>query len=295
MWISRGIWLRVSRLSNRQTTLLLKTLFRKDHAGGRLRPHLLGSVLLVLVSSASVCGEEKTPIWIEKEVEHTSLHLPSPPEIFRACSKVANPRWRQLYRNAPPGTHRERERAAFALGTLLCDSIIGAEARDAQHVRNSILDIRDCLNLLGLAHGLDQRLPAIHSFAENQNWPALRFEIEALEKDFQLLLAGQLDEDLASLIELGNWLRCLDVCAEIALGGKSTIAIGETDIYRILLSTVESLKPAAKLPFVIDLRDELERLRRRWEESTEASLTDDVEATQEKIRNYLNRTLGGKK
>lgn len=225
------------------------------------------------------------------------LELPSSPEIFRAASREAKPRWRQLYRATPKLPHRERNHSAFVLGTLLCETLIATEARDAQYVRNSVQDIRDCLTLLGLAEALDRRLPAIHEFAEGQKWPALRFEIEALEADFHLLLEAQMDTPLASLIGLGRQVRCLDACAAIAVESGHPVGIADPDYYAAVIRQIDRLSPAGKeIPYLQNLSEELGRLHRRWKDvSPGDDTTEDIAATAEKIRNFLNRIMGAER
>ena len=224
---------------------------------------------------------------------HAPLELPSSPELFRAAAREANPRWRQFYRATSSLPHRKRNHSAFALGSLLCETLLAAEARDPQYVRNSIQDVRDCLTLLGLAEALDNRLPAIHEFAEKQNWPCLRFEIEALEGSFQLLLKNQMDAPLTTLIGLGHQLRCLDVCAAIASQDSHPVGIDDPVYYATLIERITRLPASTReIPFLRDLSEELERLRVRWSQVTpEEDVSEHVAATAEKIRNFLNRTM----
>ena len=223
-----------------------------------------------------------------------ALILPSVPEVFRAMGKVLKPRWRQHFRTEIGSGHRDRKVASFAMGMLLCEVMVAAEARDAQHVRNCVQDVRECLTLLGLAGSLDARLPSIHRFAETERWPALRLELEALEVDFRSLLIEQMDPDLGTLIELGVWVRCLEVCSEVSLVAKKPFAINEPGIYTLLIGKLERMAGARDCPLAKDLRAELERLRRRWSEApTPQGGIEDLVATEEKLGNFVKRHLGG--
>jgi hypothetical protein len=221
------------------------------------------------------------------------LELPSSPEFFRAVSKEAKPRWRQLYRATPKLPHRERGHSAFVLGVLLCEALIAAEARDAQYVRNSTQDIRDCLTLLGLAEALEQRLPAIHEFAERQNWSSLRFELEALEIDCQRLLAKQLDSALSPLIALGRHVRCLDVCAAIGLESGRPIGIADPDYYAALGQLLGALPASGDRPaFVEQLLELLEGLQQGWSEVVaEETRAEQLAVTAEAVGHFLDRIM----
>ena len=257
----------------------------------------LGSALALLLLPAATPSSLGQQNGNESAHPHFALELPSSPEFFRAAARVAKPRWRQLYRATPRLPRRERNHSAFVLGTLLCETLIASEARDAQYIRNSTQDIRDCLTLLGLADALDQRLPAIHEFAARQNWPALRFEIEALEAAFERRLEKQMDAQLAPLISLGHQLRCLDICACIALESGQPIGLDDPDYYAALSRQIDAITPAEQtFPLASDIAMELRNLQTLWSDTDEETNTSErIAVTARNIRGLLDRIIGAER
>ncbi|MBL9117394.1 MAG: hypothetical protein JNJ83_20470 [Verrucomicrobiaceae bacterium] len=124
-------------------------------------------------------------------------------------------RWRQHYREAAPVPSNERTRGAFVLGSLLADSFLALQATDAQQFRNTNQDVMNYARTLGLSEKLTPRLMSQGKLAEMEQWPDLRQEVVDGHQELCRLLREQKDDDLAILVDLGVWIRLLQLVSTV--------------------------------------------------------------------------------
>lgn len=139
----------------------------------------------------------------------------TPADFLDAIASRIKARWRQHYREAPPVPPNERERCAFVLGSLVADSFLTLQATDAQQFRNTNQDVLAYCRTLGLGEKLTPRLMSQGKLAEMEDWSGLRQEVVDGHQELCRLLKEQRDEDLATLVEVGVWVRLLHVVSSI--------------------------------------------------------------------------------
>ncbi len=141
------------------------------------------------------------------------ISIPTPGEFFAAFQKHGRPAWNTRYRKDTPTTFTSRAQLALNLGILVADGFIAVEAQDSQQVKNTGRDIIDLAKALGLSQRVLGRGNTITSFAENNEWDALREEIEATQNEVKLAMAEQQDQDLVTLVSVGAWIRGTEIVA----------------------------------------------------------------------------------
>ena len=152
------------------------------------------------------------------------------------------------------------------------------------------------------APGLHWKIPVIHTVRKfpkriltisDRPERVFTAENEALEVDFRRLLEKQMDARLGPLIALGRQLRCLDVCASIALEFGQPVGISDPDYYAALAEQLDTLCPDEQAPaFTSELDRELGKLQQRWTGVTAGDeLPEHITATAATIRGILNRIM----
>ncbi len=153
------------------------------------------------------------------------LTVPTPAELFSAIDKAGKPDWMSFYRAPVPTTYPTRPRTALNLGALITDGYVAVEAQDGQQVKNTGKDIIALAGALGVGEDVLVRGKSIADFANQNDWFALREELEATTNDVRRAMIAQRDEALASLITAGAWLRALEVGSRAAeLSGEEKSA-----------------------------------------------------------------------
>ena len=141
----------------------------------------------------------------------------TPADFLDMVGQRAKARWRLLFRPPPPTPPTDRGRAALLLGGLMADSFLIWQAGDAQQFRNNNQEVLSYCRMLGLGEKLLPRLMAQGKMAESSEWKELRSEIVDSHQVLIRMLREQRDDDLAVLIDLGLWLRLLEITSSVVV------------------------------------------------------------------------------
>jgi hypothetical protein len=142
------------------------------------------------------------PFWTEEQ---------TPADFLDIVGQNTKARWRQLYREQPPTPPPDRAKAAFILGGLVGDSFLVMTAGDTQQFRNNNQEVLTYSKVLGVGELMGPRLMVQAKMAEAEHWPDLRNEIIAGHAELTRHLNDQMDNDLSILVDLGVWMRVLEV------------------------------------------------------------------------------------
>ncbi|HSH39430.1 MAG TPA: hypothetical protein VK993_11655 [Chthoniobacterales bacterium] len=168
------------------------------------------ALALLLATATAATAADPTPLPAEqlaKAVRTDTISIPTPGELFAALSKPGAPNWAAQYRNPIPMTYRNRAQIALNLGGLIADGFIAVEAQDGQQVKNIGTDIIKLAKALGVSENVLSRGKSINEFAENNEWSALREELEATQNEVKTSMQSNRDQDLVILVSLGGWIR----------------------------------------------------------------------------------------
>jgi hypothetical protein len=141
----------------------------------------------------------------------------TPADFLDIIGQRTKARWRLLFRPPPPTPPTDRGRAALILGSLMADSFLIWQAGDAQQFRNNNQEVLSYCRMLGLGEKLMPRLMAQGKMAESNEWKELRHEIVDSHQVLIRMLREQKDDDLAVLIDLGLWLRLLEIVSSVVV------------------------------------------------------------------------------
>ncbi len=178
-------------------------------------------------------------------------------------------RWRQLYREPPPTPSTDRLRTAFTLGSLLGDGFLVLQATDMQQFRNTNQDILGYCRVLGLGEKVSPRLMAMSTLASQGNWGVLRQDAVDGHMELTRLLREQRDEDLAILVDLGAWMRVIEISSTLVAATPDApvrpLCIGSVDLLKSLKQRFSQLsKTAQKHEAFFGLGEMLDFLIRNW-------------------------------
>ena len=165
----------------------------------RIRRCLLVALLALPVAGLQAAESPMTPAQVEQVVRIESLTIPMPGEFFAAINKLDRPNWKQLVRTGTPEATASRSQIALMLGTLVADGYIAVEAQDGQGVKNIGKEIINLAKKLNVSQSVLGRGNSINDFAENNDWNALREELEATQNEVKLDMFEQKDSYLVTL------------------------------------------------------------------------------------------------
>lgn len=165
----------------------------------------------MVAGSAAVLTPEQTAAAVQLD----AVTIPTPGEFFAAIDKVGRPNWTQAGRSQVNASASNRPQIALNLGSLVADGYLSVEAHDSQGVKNIGRDIVQLAKKLNVSESVLARGNSINDFAENNDWNALKEELEATQNEVKLTLRDQKDDDLVILVSLGAWLRGIQASTEL--------------------------------------------------------------------------------
>jgi len=227
---------------------------------------------------------------LESATRIDSLTIPSPGELMAALSKEAKPNWQGQYRQPIPTTFASRAQIAMNIGGLIADGYIALEAADSQQVKNIGKDVITLAKSLAVSENVIARGNSIFEFAENNEWSALKEELEATQNEVKLALEEQRDGDLVWLVTLGGWVRGTEAVSSWIAANytpQSAKLLRQPAVVELIRSRIlrlpERMRNDELLEEVLEKLDEIERL---------VSFPEGTTPTQEQVREL--RDLTGK-
>ncbi len=224
---------------------------------------------------------------------------PTPFSMFDNLAKITKPLWRQLYRSQIERTVTDRERAALALGAVSADEALAAMARDAQQLRNLIQDEQALEKMLSIADKMDSQRQRMLTHAESGDWPSVNHVVEKTHERQLELLQGLRDQDLATLVNTGRWLRTWQLTTSIVIAKKlpdAQLAITSHELLQQITTSVidlhdRTITPTRTLRLLTKRLNSLERLWRTPASAEEAP--ERLRATQEILDDLVNQLIQG--
>ena len=150
-------------------------------------------------------------------VELEIISVPTPDELFAALNKQCKPDWTGEFRGPITTAYSDRSQAALNLGGLIADGYIAVEAMDSQQVKNLGRDILGLSKNLGISKGILDRGESINRFAGDNDWPALKEELESMQNEVKQEMENLHDDDLITLLSVGAWIRGTYVVSDVVL------------------------------------------------------------------------------
>jgi hypothetical protein len=207
---------------------------------------LAHTVIIWMAPLAGVIAQETAPP--SAQSPQTDFH--SPQELFTAVAKHTKPHWRGCYRENVARDFKSRQETAFALGALMADVALAAQARDGQQVRNLLQEQSKLEKALGVEEKMLVQRQRVLTHVEEENWPECLKSIEHAASRQGEMLRALRDEDLIAIADLGRWLRVFQICTKVALerelhtAPQDMLAIGHTSCLSKLRASAEAVVTA---------------------------------------------------
>lgn len=221
----------------------------------------------------------------------------TPADFLDLVGQRAKARWRLLFRPPPPTPPTDRGRAALMLGSLLGDSLLVWQAADSQQFRNNNQDVLTYCRMLGLGEKLMPRLMAQGKMAEDSEWKELRHEIVDGHQELVRMLREQKDDDLALMIDLGLWLRILEITstivAETAVVELRPLCIGSPAILQEMRDDFSRVSASKREEAILKrIGVSLDEIHTLWKDADKVPPTQiQVVTTQEKFTGLMQALM----
>jgi hypothetical protein len=240
---------------NRLTTMLA-ALALAGALGG-----LLGGAL------ALAAGEDAAGLSeVEKREFAQNQALPSPAEMFLAIDRLGDAEWRDTARANPRYDYGDNYARALNLGVRASDGLVAILGEDKVRLGEAINVIITLAEELMVEHAILDRSGTFETLANEGRWKELRDELESLRYLIEMEMDQLGDQDVATLVRAGGWLRGLNATAAL-LAGEGYPANLTSILYQPALVDYFEKElagldgPAREHPMVRALAEALPRLR----------------------------------
>jgi hypothetical protein len=210
---------------------------------------------VAMITSADIAGAGATD----------AMSVPLPGELLAALGKQCKPNWASEFRPPINTALTNRAQIALNLGALIADGYVAVEAQDSQQVKNIGRDILALGKALGISNEVIARGSSIAQFAENNEWNALKEELEATQNEVKNAMEKIRDDDLVTLISLGGWIRGTEIVTDIIYHNYSDATaslIRQPALSAFLRGKIGSLSPKVREdPLVVSLNKQLEEVQ----------------------------------
>ncbi|MEI6339040.1 MAG: hypothetical protein WCQ57_10720 [Verrucomicrobiota bacterium] len=229
----------------------------------RMRRLFFAALPAVFAGGLPAAETAMTPEQIRGAERIEAVTIPMPGEFFSSIGKLNRPNWVKLVRTGTPAATANRAQIALMLGTLVADGYIAVEAQDSQGVKNIGKEIISLAKKLNVSQRVLGRGNSLNDFASNNDWSALREELEATQNEVKLDMEEQKDESLVILVSLGAWVRGTAIVSGLvdsAYTPESARLLRQPALIEYLLHQIDVL-PAGlqKDPLIAGIRANLEK------------------------------------
>ncbi len=180
-----------------------------------IRSAIVAACLLAIPMAAGGNDPALTPEEMQSTLFVETIAIPSPGEFFLALDKECQPNWSKFASPQVATATADREFIAIQLGVLMTDGYIAIQARNAQTLRNTGIDLLMLAKKLNANQNLVARSQSIGDFGQKGEWNTLREELDASQNDVRLALIEQMDYNLVTLAATGAWVRQMAVASSV--------------------------------------------------------------------------------
>ncbi len=221
---------------------------------------VMGLLLVSLAGAESLSEAEK------REFSH-NLALPSPAEMFLALDRLGDAEWEMVSRSNPRYDYQDNYARALNLGIRAVDGLVAILAENKAGLGEVTVVIITLAEELMVQDAILDRSSIFEELANQGRWDDLRDELDALRYLIEMEMDQIGDQDIATLVRAGGWLRGLTATAMLMKGqgysGPVTSILYQPTLVDYFKTQLNALEPEAKAnPKVQALVRALPKLRK---------------------------------
>lgn len=141
--------------------------------------------------------------------------LAHPEQLLDSIARLIKPDWAGQFRQVPASAPESRAQIAFAIGSVLAEGHLAVHAEDSQHSRNIGKDLLLLAKPIGAHAEMIEHSRSLSDYAEKRNWELLTQELDSVSTDLAKALSKNGDPQLDCLVQLGKWVRILEIASII--------------------------------------------------------------------------------
>lgn len=231
------------------------------------RPIMIVVIFVVLLCGAvSAAGAQNLSVAEKKEFAQ-NMALPSPAEMFLAIDRLGDAEWDQVGESSPRYDYADNYTRALNLGLRAADGLVAILAENKAKLGEVIVVVITLAEELMVQDTILDRSSSFEDLANEERWAELRDELDALRYLIEMEMDQLGDQDIATLVRVGGWLKGLTATAELLKGqgypANLTSILYQPVLVDYFLAQLAVMEPEAKKnPLVQALVEALPQIRK---------------------------------
>jgi hypothetical protein len=227
---------------------------------GNTPRRLLTSAAAVLCASSLVSaadeGKKVDRAAAKEAAEHMKEELgvnefttPSIATVLAALKELKPLTLDKAARELPDSVPGDRARLALSTGALIADGFLSVSAEKQSRLDDIGRLLIKHAKGLGVSEHVTRHSKSILEKGAAKDWPGIRAELVATQRDVEKAMMALKDEEIAHLVALGGWTRGLEITsgliAEQYTPDRAAILV-QASVLGYFIDRVETLNPALK-------------------------------------------------
>jgi len=147
--------------------------------------------------------------------------IPVPREVFLSLDKLGDQDWGGQIKDSKFDKLGDREQVALLFGVVVADGFVAVQAKNREAVTDIGRHVSRLAKALGVSDAVTAHAAAIIDAAEEDDWDAVRAELDRVQESVRAKMRSMRDERLAELVSGGGWLRGTEAVASLVHAGYS--------------------------------------------------------------------------
>lgn len=172
--------------------------------------------------------------------------IPVPGEVFSVLDKLGEQDWSSEIAAPKHKTSTDRVRLALEFGCTVAEGFVAVEAEDREAIQDAGRRVLRLADTLGLHDAVLPHSQSIIDSAQSGDWNAVRQGFDQTQATVRVTMEKMRDEEIASLVSLGGWLRgtraLTRLIAESYSSDRSEL-LNQPDLAKYFKNMIASMKP----------------------------------------------------
>ncbi|MFK5923117.1 MAG: hypothetical protein QM496_13130 [Verrucomicrobiota bacterium] len=175
--------------------------------------------------------------------------VPVPGEIFSVLDKLGEQDWSGEIAMPKRKISTDRVQLALVFGCTVAEGFVTVEAEDRKAIQDVGRRVLRLADTLGLKSAVVPHSQSIIDSAETGDWNAVRRGFDQTQTTVKQTMEKMRDEDIATLVSLGGWLRGTTALTRLiseSYSSDRSELLHQPDLVAYFLDVIATMKPEIK-------------------------------------------------
>jgi len=211
--------------------------------------HAQGSSLLPSVASS---GEAKSSQLVLSDFPGALVDkvvVPVPGEIFAVMDKLGAPNWSGELSEVSDAVPTDRIILSLSFGSTIAEGFLAVQAEEAEAVKDLGRRLLKLASALAIEDRVLPHYQSIIDATDSADWRKVRAEIDRTQQTVREAMVELRDDELATLVSLGGWLRGTEALTSLIAAAYSSDRaelLSQPDLVRHFVESLSEMSDSVR-------------------------------------------------